>query len=153
MAWLEFSSDNTIRLCKSTKKNAEKLKYCIKGSKIPAAVSWQTKTTKNLCKSTKNWPSAPTWSSAGVANKSIAIDRSIAECQLVDRAWFFIQLTRYIKRTRFNQYSRKYIKIIHQMAGHVYYLVTLAMAEHRLARPMPRKCCNIFTNYCLTIMI
>ena len=31
---------------------------------------------------------------AGVANKSIAIDRSIAEAQLVDRAWFYIEMTR-----------------------------------------------------------
>ena len=32
----------------------------------------------------------------GVANTSIAIDRSIVECQLVDRAWFCIELTRYL---------------------------------------------------------
>jgi len=40
----------------------------------------------------------------GVANTSIAIDRSIAESQLVDRAWFYIELKRYLKRTFFNQY-------------------------------------------------
>jgi len=38
---------------------------------------------------------------AGVANTSI----SIAECHLVDRAWFCIELTRYLKWTFFNQYS------------------------------------------------
>jgi len=32
------------------------------------------------------------WYRTGVANKSIAIDRSIAECQLIDRAWFCIEL-------------------------------------------------------------
>jgi len=42
---------------------------------------------------------------SGVANRSIAIDRSIAEAQLVDRAWFCVELTRYQKRTFFNQYS------------------------------------------------
>ena len=45
-------------------------------------------------------------SESGVANRSIAIDRSIAESQLVDRARFCIELTRYLKRTFFNQYSR-----------------------------------------------
>jgi len=81
-------------------------------------------------------------SRAGVANKSIAIDRSIAECQLVDRVWFYIQVTRYLKRTLFNQYSRNKvgsIKIIDQLVGHVYSLVPLAMADYRLARQMPRQ--------------
>ena len=36
-------------------------------------------------------------SRAGVANRSIAIDWSIAESQLVDHAWFCIELTRYLK--------------------------------------------------------
>ena len=39
----------------------------------------------------------------------------------VDRAWFCIELSRYLKRTLFNQCSRKYIKIIHQLVGHVYF--------------------------------
>ena len=47
--------------------------------------------------------------------------------------WFCIGLTRYIKRTLFNQYSRNYIKIIHQLIGHVHSLVPLVMADHRLA--------------------
>ena len=41
----------------------------------------------------------------GVANRSIAIDRSIAESQLVDRDWFCTELTRYLKRTIFNECS------------------------------------------------
>ena len=69
-----------------------------------------------------------------MVNKSIAIDQSIAECRLVDRAWFCIELTRYLKRTFFNQYHRMYIKIIHQLVGHVYSLVHLAMADHRQAK-------------------
>jgi len=32
---------------------------------------------------------------------------SIGECQLVDRAWFCTDLTRYLKRTLFNQCSTK----------------------------------------------
>jgi len=48
---------------------------------------------------------------SGVANPSIAIDRSIAESQLVDRAWFHIELTTYLKSSFFNQYFRKYIKL------------------------------------------
>jgi len=43
-----------------------------------------------------------------VANKSIAIDRSIAEGQLVDRARFCIELAIYLRRTLFNQHSRKH---------------------------------------------
>jgi len=46
--------------------------------------------------------------------------RLIAKCQSVDRAWFCIELTRYLKRTLFNQYSRKYIKITHRLVGHLY---------------------------------
>ena len=34
---------------------------------------------------------------SGLANTSIAIDRSIAECQLIDRSWFCIELTRHLK--------------------------------------------------------
>jgi len=41
-----------------------------------------------------------------MANTSIAIDRSIAETQLIDRTWFCIELTRYL-RTFFIQYFRK----------------------------------------------
>ena len=43
----------------------------------------------------------------GVANTSIAMDRSTAEPKLVDRARFCNELTRYLKRTFFNQYCRK----------------------------------------------
>jgi len=35
----------------------------------------------------------------------VVANRSIAESKLVDRAWFCIELTRYLKRTLFNQYS------------------------------------------------
>jgi len=38
------------------------------------------------------------------------------------------------KITFFKEYSRKYIKIIHQLVDHVYSLVPIAMADHRLAR-------------------
>ena len=40
-----------------------------------------------------------------------------------------------------------YIRIIHQLVGHVYSLVPLAMADHRLARQIPRRCCNMFFYY------
>ena len=62
------------------------------------------------------------------------IDWLIAECHLVDRVWFCIGLTRYLIRTFFKQYSIKYIKIIHQLVGHVNFLVPIAVADHRLAR-------------------
>jgi len=45
----------------------------------------------------------------------------------------------YLKRTFFNQYSRKYIKIIPQLVGHVYSLVPLVMADRRLPGQMPRR--------------
>ena len=86
-------------------------------------------------------------------------NKSIAASKLVDRAWFCIGLTRYLKRTLFNQYSGKYIKIIHQLVGNVglrptvYSLVPLAMADHRLEKQMPRRCCNMFSYYCVTVMI
>jgi len=66
------------------------------------------------------------------------IDRLIAECHLVDRIWFCIGLTRYLKITFFKQYSRKYIKIIHQLVSHVYSLVPTAVADNRLARQIIR---------------
>jgi len=47
---------------------------------------------------------------AGVANTSMAIDRSIAETQLIDRTWFCIELTRYLRRKFFIQYFRKLYK-------------------------------------------
>ena len=84
-----------------------------------------------------------------MATKSIAIERSIAESQLVDRAWFCIELTRYVKRTLYNQYSRKYKKIIHELISHVRSLVPLTMAGHRLARKMLRRYCYIFSYYCI----
>jgi len=62
------------------------------------------------------------------------IDRLIAECHLVDCVWFCIRLTSYLKITFFKQYSRKYIKIIHQLVGHVYSLVPIAVADGRLLR-------------------
>jgi len=37
-----------------------------------------------------------------------------------------------------------HIKIIHQLVGHVYSLVHLAMPDDRLARQMPRRSCNVF---------
>jgi len=40
----------------------------------------------------------------------------------------------YLKGTIFNQYSRKYMKSIHQLIGHVYSLVPIAVADHRLVR-------------------
>jgi len=72
-------------------------------------------------------------------------NRSIAEFHLVDCAWFCIGLTRYLKRTFFNQYSRKYAKIIHQLVCHVYSLVHLGMADHRPARQMPQKYWKCFS--------
>jgi len=39
------------------------------------------------------------------------------------------------------------------LVGHVYSLVSLAMADHRLARQMPQRCCDMFSFYYLTIMI
>jgi len=42
-----------------------------------------------------------------------------------------------------------YIKIIHQLVGHVYSLVPLVMADHRLARQMPQT----FFYYCVAIRI
>jgi len=39
------------------------------------------------------------------------------------------------------------------LVGHVYSLVPLAMTGHRLARQIPRRCCNIFSYYCVAIMI
>ena len=45
------------------------------------------------------------------------------------------------------------IKIIHQLVGHVYSLAPLAVPDHRLARLMPRRCCYMFSYYCVTIMI
>ena len=60
-----------------------------------------------FCESTFWW----TIGLPGIANTPIAIDRSIDESQLVDRSWFCIELTRYLKRTFFNKYFRKYIKM------------------------------------------
>jgi len=54
----------------------------------------------------------------------------IVECHLVDRVWFCIKQTKYPTRTFFNQYSRKYIKMINQLVGHVYSLLSLVMANH-----------------------
>jgi len=94
-------------------------------------------------------------SKAGMANKSIAnhdrpVDRrvSVGRSRLIS-----IELTRYPKRTLCNQYSRKYIKIIHQLFGDVYCLVLFAMADHRLARQMTRRRRNMCPYYCVTIMI
>jgi len=39
------------------------------------------------------------------------------------------------------------------LVGHVYSLVPHAMADHRLARQMPRRCCNMFSYYCVKIII
>jgi len=73
-------------------------------------------------------------------------NKSIAECHLVDRACFCIELTRYLKRTFFNQYSRKYIKIIHLLVGHAYSLVPLAMADHSQASTADAASyCNMFS--------
>jgi len=36
---------------------------------------------------------------------------SIAESQLGDRAWFYIELATYLKTTFFNQYFREYVKL------------------------------------------
>jgi len=44
---------------------------------------------------------------SGVANTSIAIDQSIAETQVIDHAWFCVELTRYLNITFFIQYFRK----------------------------------------------
>ena len=65
---------------------------------------------------------------------------------------FALNWQKYLKSTLFNQYSTEYIKIIHQLVDQVYSLVPLAMANHRLARQMPRSWI-IFSYYCLTIMI
>jgi len=77
----------------------------------------------------------------------------IAKCHLVDRVWSCIEWTRYLTRTFFNQYSRKYIKIIiHQFIGDVYSLVSLVMADHKLAGQMPWRYCKMFSYYCMAIM-
>jgi len=39
------------------------------------------------------------------------------------------------------------------LVGHVYYLVPLVMADHRLDRQMPRRYCNTFFYHCMAIMI
>ena len=59
----------------------------------------------------------------------------------------------YLKRTFFNQYSKKDIKIIDQVVGHVYPLVHLGMADYRLARQMPQRYCNMFFCDCMVIKI
>jgi len=79
------------------------------------------------------------------------VDRWV--CHLVDCTWFCIELTSCLKITFFDQYSRKYIKIIHPLVGYVYSLVPLVMADHRLARQMPRGICNTFLGYCVAIKI
>jgi len=75
-------------------------------------------------------------------SRSPSRSRSTGRSPIV--SWFCIELTRYLKRTLFNQYSRKYTKIIHRWVGHVYSLVPFAMADHRLARQMPQRSCNVF---------
>ena len=57
---------------------------------------------------------------AGVANMSIAIDRAITECQLFDHAGFCIELTRSIKRTFFDGYSRQYKIVSCTISKHKY---------------------------------
>jgi len=71
-------------------------------------------------------------------------NNSIAEGQLVDHARFCIELAIYLRRTLFNQHSRKHINIIHPLVGHAYSLVPLAMAVHRLAGQMPPRYCMRF---------
>jgi len=39
------------------------------------------------------------------------------------------------------------------LVGHVYSLVPLVMADHRRARQMPRRCCNMILYYCVAIMM
>jgi len=43
--------------------------------------------------------------------------------------------------------------MIHQLVGHVYSLVSLVMADRRLAGQMPRRYCKMFFYYCVAIMI
>jgi len=68
------------------------------------------------------------WNRPGVTNRSIA-----STGRLPSVTWLIMldfSLTRYLKRTLFNQYSRKYIKVIYELVGHVYSLVPLVMADY-----------------------
>jgi len=47
------------------------------------------------------------------------------------------------KTNTFQSVFQKYKNNIHQLVGHAYSLVPLVMADHRLARQMPGRCCNI----------
>ena len=83
------------------------------------------------------------------------VNRSIAECCLVDLAWFCIEWTRYLKRTFFNQYCRKYIKLLSitwLVTYNVYSLVPLVIADHRLAQSMPWRYCKMLFYYCAVII-
>jgi len=49
-----------------------------------------------------------------------------------------------IQKNIFQLIFQKVHKIIHQLVGHIYSLVPLAMADHRLARQMWQRYCNMF---------
>ena len=70
------------------------------------------------------------WNRPGVAN------RLTAKCHLVDLAWLCIGMRSCLRRTVFNQYSRKYIQISNQLVGHLYSVVCLRLGgpEARLKR-------------------
>ena len=89
-----------------------------------------------------------------VANKSIAIDRSIAERQLVDRAWFCIELTRYLKGALFNQYSRKYLHKNYPSIWLVTYILWCLLRLLTIGlQGRCRESVVIFSYYCVAFMI
>ena len=86
------------------------------------------------------WPRWPTGRSHWQVDRRVSLGRSRLVLHWMDKI---------LTRTFFNQYSTKYIKMIHQLVGHVYSLVSLVMADRRLAGQMPCRCCNMFFYYCV----
>jgi len=71
------------------------------------------------------------WNRPGLANRLIASNGWPPRVTwLIAPDFALSELTSCLKRTFFDQYSRKYIKFIHQLVGHVYSLVPLVMADH-----------------------
>jgi len=87
---------------------------------------------------------------SGVANKSTG--------RLPSASWSitpdFALIDKITEKNIFQStFQKVHTNFIHQLVGHVHSLVPLTMADHRLAWQMPRKCCNMFSYYCLTIRI
>jgi len=78
---------------------------------------------------------------------------SASRCSITSKTFFHKLPSRGLLQAFWGGQSWADTALIHQVVGRVYSVMRLAMADHRLARQIPQRRCNIFLYYCVVIMI